>query len=118
MKYVIFSLEESQLHPDLGPAFWNNENGWGHLEDATLYDDLEVKGSQPLPNAVWVRVHDPAFPILKDLRDEVRTWQNEEYAFICSVQNAKHRKGGYQAYNRCRDLIEQAVTKVRRGRRV
>ena len=39
--YVIYSETETQANPDLGPAFWNNDEGWTTLDNATIFPNTE-----------------------------------------------------------------------------
>jgi hypothetical protein len=54
-KYIVFSLNETQQHPDLGPACWNNEAGWSPLGQATIFTQEEMMGKVRLPvGGQWV----------------------------------------------------------------
>lgn len=58
-KYVIFSLTETQNNPDLGPSFWSNIDGWGQMEDATVFTKRErefIDVILPRPDGQWVKL--------------------------------------------------------------
>jgi len=53
--YVIYSQKESLADDYKEPMFWSNNDGWGSLATATVFDD--TKSNLPLPNdSVWVEL--------------------------------------------------------------
>jgi len=60
MYYVIYDPIESDMEDS--PQFWNNENGWGELKDATIFTERQ-RWTLHLPachNCEWVKL--PHFP--------------------------------------------------------
>ncbi len=41
-RYVIFSRAETNANPDLGPAFWSNDEGWTNLRSALVLNEEEI----------------------------------------------------------------------------
>lgn len=47
---ALYVVEWDTLDPNEGVLYWNNQNGWGHRLDATVFTATE-KESFDLPNA-------------------------------------------------------------------
>jgi len=56
IKYVIFSFAETKVEDEHIPMFWNNTDGWGILENATLFTQREMMVSNLPLKGMWVRL--------------------------------------------------------------
>jgi hypothetical protein len=48
-RYVIFNQTETNTHPDLGPAFWSNAEGWTALHQADILEEIHGVDGIHLP---------------------------------------------------------------------
>lgn len=56
-EFVIYSQSETDLNPDLGPAFWSNDDGWVGLSDATRFTQEETTCFYlPVGASCWMAV--------------------------------------------------------------